>query len=273
MRLVACPSCKTHLDVTDVADASVHCPCGTTVDAVAQEGVAGTVRRCAGCGASIDERAKICGYCQSPIVREPQRLSLVCPECLARNAEGGTFCTGCGIEFLPQAPLASSDPTPCPGCEEPLVSQQVRTVWLRACSWCDGLWVPSSSLDALVRRMKDAREHEASEGLGTRPTRNAAFDGAVVYRRCPACRQHMVRKNFGRTSGVIVDWCGAHGTWFDADELERVAAFVAAGGLKQEQEKEPNRADEVRIVLRGAEPSDAVSPWVTMIEKIFTALR
>jgi hypothetical protein len=81
----------------------------------------------------------------------------------------------------------------------------------------------------------------------------------------------MVRKNFGHTSGVIVDWCGAHGTWFDADELERVAAFVAAGGLKHEPE--PNHADEVRIMLRGAEPSDAVSPWVTMIGKIFTALR
>ena len=158
MRLVACPACKTHLDVTDVRDPSVHCPCGTTVDAVAQEGVAGTVRRCAGCGASIDERATICGYCQSPIVREPRQLSLSCPECLARNPESGRFCTGCGTEFLPQAPQASSEPKPCPGCEEPLVAQQVRTVWLRACSWCDGLWVPARSLDALVRRMQDGAE-------------------------------------------------------------------------------------------------------------------
>jgi Zn-finger nucleic acid-binding protein len=271
VRLVACPACKTHLDVTDVRDPSVHCPCGTTVDAVAQEGVAGTVRRCAGCGASIDERARICGYCQSPIVREPRQLSLSCPECLARNPESGRFCTGCGTEFLPQAPQASSEPKPCPGCEEPLVAQQVRTVWLRACSWCDGLWVPARSLDALVRRMQDGAERAPTEGLGSRRARPVAFDGAVVYRRCPDCRQHMVRKNFGRTSGVIVDWCGGHGTWFDADELERVAAFVAAGGLVVEPV--PSHADEVRIVLREAEERAGVPSWVTMIEKLFTALR
>ena len=118
--------------------------------------------------------------------------------------------------------------------------------------------------------MQDGAEQAPSDGLGTRPTRAAAFDGTVVYRRCPECRQHMVRKNFGRTSGVVVDWCGGHGTWFDADELERVAAFVAAGGLAVE--RVPSHADEVRIVLREAEQG-TVSPWVTMIEKLFTALR
>jgi hypothetical protein len=43
----------------------------------------------------------------------------------------------------------------------------------------------------------------------------------------------MHRKNFGKRSGVIVDWCGAHGTWFDKDELAQIAAFIAAGGLRE----------------------------------------
>ena len=42
----------------------------------------------------------------------------------------------------------------------------------------------------------------------------------------------MHRKNYGKRSGVIVDWCGAHGTWLDADELEQIAAFIAGGGLR-----------------------------------------
>jgi hypothetical protein len=43
----------------------------------------------------------------------------------------------------------------------------------------------------------------------------------------------MQRKNFGKRSGVIVDWCGAHGTWLDKDELEQIAAFIAEGGLRE----------------------------------------
>jgi hypothetical protein len=43
----------------------------------------------------------------------------------------------------------------------------------------------------------------------------------------------MHRKNFARTSGIIVDWCGKHGTWLDADELEHIADFVHHGGLTE----------------------------------------
>jgi len=40
----------------------------------------------------------------------------------------------------------------------------------------------------------------------------------------------MQRKNFGVRSGVVVDWCGSHGTWLDAHEVEDIAAFVMEGG-------------------------------------------
>jgi Zn-finger nucleic acid-binding protein len=41
----------------------------------------------------------------------------------------------------------------------------------------------------------------------------------------------MNRKNFGAGSGVVVDVCAKHGTWFDPGELPRVLAFVESGGL------------------------------------------
>lgn len=41
----------------------------------------------------------------------------------------------------------------------------------------------------------------------------------------------MNRGVFGRKSGVIVDTCRTHGTWFDARELEACEAYVEAGGL------------------------------------------
>ena len=51
------------------------------------------------------------------------------------------------------------------------------------------------------------------------------------YIKCPVCGDMMNRVNFGRRSGVIVDVCIDHGTWFDAEEIDRVAAFIASGGL------------------------------------------
>ena len=39
----------------------------------------------------------------------------------------------------------------------------------------------------------------------------------------------MTRQNFGY--GVIVDLCGRHGIWFDADKLTCILDSVRAGGL------------------------------------------
>jgi hypothetical protein len=54
----------------------------------------------------------------------------------------------------------------------------------------------------------------------------------------------MNRQNFLKRSGVIVDTCLHHGTWFDDDEARRAGEYVAAGG------KEPLEAEE-----RDAKPS------------------
>jgi len=40
----------------------------------------------------------------------------------------------------------------------------------------------------------------------------------------------MNRQNFMKRSGVIVDVCLHHGTWFDDDEARRAGEWVAAGG-------------------------------------------
>ena len=40
----------------------------------------------------------------------------------------------------------------------------------------------------------------------------------------------MLRRNFRRSSGVILDVCVEHGTWLDADELEQITGFILSGG-------------------------------------------
>ena len=54
----------------------------------------------------------------------------------------------------------------------------------------------------------------------------------------------MNRKNFGGTSGVVIDWCKGHGFWFDTHELEKIMAFVQAGGLDRARAREIARAEE-----------------------------
>ena len=61
---------------------------------------------------------------------------------------------------------------------------------------------------------------------------------AVRYVPCPLCHATMNRVNFGKVSGVIVDVCKMHGTWFDAGELTRVVAFAGAGGLERTRARE-----------------------------------
>jgi Zn-finger nucleic acid-binding protein len=100
-----------------------------------------------------------------------------------------------------------------------------------------GIWAPGESFDVLVDKAMETRRTRASEGLGHGPARQGGAPGAgtrdwrVEYRSCPVCGGQMQRKNYARRSGVIVDWCGEHGTWLDADELGAIAAFIMDGGL------------------------------------------
>jgi Zn-finger nucleic acid-binding protein len=55
----------------------------------------------------------------------------------------------------------------------------------------------------------------------------------LKYIHCPICRDLMLRRNFGQVSGVVVDVCAKHGTWFDIGELAHILEFVGDGGLQR----------------------------------------
>jgi Zn-finger nucleic acid-binding protein len=63
-------------------------------------------------------------------------------------------------------------------------------------------------------------------------------DVRVKYLRCPVCRGKMDRVNFARVSGVVVDVCADHGTWFDLNELHLIVDFIISGGLERVLERE-----------------------------------
>jgi Zn-finger nucleic acid-binding protein len=238
LRLVACKSCHAQYDVSAVEEPVLECRCGQAVRNEQLPGQDARIQRCGACGAILADGADACEYCRAAVVRDARALSLICPECFARNAEAARFCTGCGVAFLPE-PLPGAheheEPPSCPTCEgeEPMAVRGVGGVWVRECAKCNGLWVPGERLDALIQRAVDAARERAASGAAAPEPRPREVAVRFAYRSCPACGHRMLRKNFGQRSGVIVDWCGAHGTWLDKDELEQIAHYIARGGLRE----------------------------------------
>jgi Zn-finger nucleic acid-binding protein len=232
VRLIACKKCHVQYDVSSVDASHITCRCGAEIANAVPEPVDVPVQRCSSCGAALAAGSGVCSYCDSVVEREPGKLSLICPECYARNQENSRFCAGCGVAFTPQPIVAAGAVFPCPSCARPMQGRGIGDLGVHECLYCHGLWVPGESFDTLVSRAIESWQAATAAELPLvrrRRPRGAPFSDQVVYRRCPVCHTPMHRKNFGRASGVIVDWCGEHGTWLDADELGAIAEFILSG--------------------------------------------
>jgi Zn-finger nucleic acid-binding protein len=233
VRLVACPNCHTQYDVTEVQAKTIPCRCGEEIDNTPLPAKDAGIVRCGSCGAGVQDSTETCQYCGSEIVRELGKHSLICPECLARCADGSRFCTACGVGFRPEQVRIEGHELPCPACSTLMPARQIGGVGVNECLSCHGLWAPGESFDLLVGRAIDARQQASPAELHSLTPRvtgsNPARQG-VQYRNCPECDGYMARRNYRKKSGVIIDTCSEHGVWLDADELEQIAGFILRGG-------------------------------------------
>lgn len=245
MKLVACPKCHAQYDSESVGGASSFaCRCGSAVSATPPAARDVAVTRCSACGALVGEKETLCSYCRAEVIRRPAPFGPVCPECYARNPETARFCVSCGIAFLPQPVRARAEGLPCPVCSgSTLTPRSLAGIWIEECPSCLGLWTPGDVMDRLVERIRE-RLHRQSAPSGDPPPRRrrSKWQPEFTYRRCPECGAMMQRRNFGRRSGIVVDWCGSHGTWLDASELEDIADFVIQGGLNPPAPSDADRS-------------------------------
>lgn len=184
---------------------------------------------------------RICPHCDV-------RLENVrCQRCFSLQPPGTFACLRC-THALELEPLLDATDAPCPRCSHPLEVSPGEDSRVHECPRCGGIFVPRAALAEILCSA------ELGGALREGPPRNARRDssggwsvdvgGAVTpldvvrYLPCPLCHTSMNRVNFGKVSGVIVDVCKLHGTWFDAGELTRVVAFAAAGGLEKTRERE-----------------------------------
>jgi len=187
--------------------------------------------RCQGCGASVPTDAAQCPYCAA------QLATIACPACFALAPLSAEHCPKCGAALAERA-AAIPDGSICPACEKPLVRQQVGDLEVSACHACGGLWLNR----AVFEQLGASREQQGAV-LGALPAPAPAPPVAlplaeVRYRQCPVCHERMNRVNYAKRSGVVLDVCKDHGLWFDQDELRRVLAFIAGGGLDRARERE-----------------------------------
>jgi len=181
---------------------------------------------CPGCGGQVKRSLRHCPECDAGIA------TVRCSGCFHMNVPDDAFCGACG-QALGLEPVGEPTYILCTRCRKPMQSFRAGPGSLYDCGSCGGQFVEHQLLHDLLERRERYGE--------TAPRRAPRFDPSgdpVVYVKCPLCQMTMNRKNFGRSSGVIVDVCARHGTWFDIGELPRVLAFVEGGGLVEARRRE-----------------------------------
>jgi Zn-finger nucleic acid-binding protein len=160
---------------------------------------------------------------------------------------GSKHCPRCGTAAA-RIEAAALPARSCPRCRLEMEPVTIGQTSVRECLKCEGLWLDVASFEKICA---DREQQSAVLGAASpAPTHSAAEAVAKIrYVPCPECGQLMNRINFARCSGVIVDICKGHGTWFDRDELSRIVEFIRAGGLEAARGREKAQLEEARRQL------------------------
>lgn len=205
---------------------------------------------CPMCGAAASTDATRCLFCDARLA------TASCPSCFGMMFLGDRHCPRCGAQasrLETEAEAASS----CPRCREEMSSVAVGGALMRECARCGGLWMSAAAFEKICAD----REQQSAILITASPARAELHarpeQSKVRYVPCPQCRQLMNRVNFAHCSGVVVDSCKGHGTWFDRDELAQIVEFIRKGGLEAARAREKQQLAEERRLLRQEQLANA----------------
>ena len=182
---------------------------------------------CASCGAAVSSESPVCGHCGARVA------TMACGSCFQMMFEGSKFCPSCGAPAIRWE--AGPADRPCPTCDQPLCHGSLGESTLHQCEKCFGFWVDRATFERICRHAENQTVAPGVTDLAKAP---AAGPAKIRYVRCPECRAFMNRINFAECSGVVVDVCREHGTWFDAQELHRIVQFIRTGGMHESRRRQ-----------------------------------
>ena len=188
---------------------------------------------CPMCGAAAATDATRCAHCQARLA------TVACPSCFGMLFLGAKFCPHCGAKAA-RSTGTDEVQRQCPSCHIDLQAVALGASQVHECPQCTGLWVDVETFQQICAD----RDQQAAVLGGATPdplaTPQLTLD-EVRYRPCAVCRTLMNRINFSERSGIIIDICRGHGTWFDRDEMRRIVEFIRAGGLEATRARDLQR--------------------------------
>lgn len=236
--ILACPGCDSRYDVTGHAVGQrFRCRCGEMMTLDAPPPVAGELA-CPRCGAGVAPAASACLYCSAEL------LLKACPRCLSRVFHGHKHCPDCGAELALAATGEAADERACPRCAMAMRARRVGDVVIDECAACLGVFLDHVAIKRIVVDRAQSRADALLGALPRAQPRALPAPGQRMYLPCPVCRVVMNRKLFATGTGVIIDVCRGHGTFFDPGELPLIIEFVMNGGLEHAQRKDLERLRE-----------------------------
>jgi predicted RNA-binding Zn-ribbon protein involved in translation (DUF1610 family) len=254
--LVSCPQCKRRYKAEErKVGAKFRCRCGEVLEVrqpQARDHTAAVVR-CSSCGGVREENARRCGFCGADFTLHERDLNTVCPNCLALVSDRAKYCSQCGERLSGEAISAEDSKFVCPACatEEKLVSRKLgkERINVLECQYCTGLWVGVEGFRELRDRVVGNTATPVDALIGTPKPRTLRRQAGPRYRKCVVCRKLMARRQYAKSSGVVIDVCRDHGIWFDPEELHQVLQWIAEGG-RTDQPIAPGGKPQVAVSSR-----------------------
>jgi len=174
----------------------------------------------------------LCGACQQPVD-------------VKGRFPGARVTCACGASVTVAVPKAALPPSysaaprtarslQCPRCKATMGMPWSEDT-PHECPSCHGIFVPHAVMEYVLAESAERGPSDATGG----------GDEPVVYLPCPTCTERMNRTLYGPRSGLIVDICAKHGTWFDAGELAR-AAKLPRPEARSSASPSPPDADTIR---------------------------
>lgn len=122
----------------------------------------------------------------------------------------------------------------CPICHRLLKLVLDEGAPVHACERCKGVWVKFVDEKTLMQMQPQILTIDEIRRLRKLYQPVDKLDPGRL-RACPVCNELMYRRNWGGYSGVVVDRCEEHGTWYDEGEVEKIREYIQLGGVEFEK--------------------------------------